>query len=120
MPFVRVEVGLRHVQRASAGKDIKDKCERTITRVRDLTHEERGKLLEIAELCPLSRWSGKARRSYRRSTRTRLQRWSRLPAALRFVLSADLVRCRDRAVAKARESKVRLQTKAQRVRAPQH
>jgi hypothetical protein len=44
MPFVRVEVGLRHVQRASASKDIKDKCERTITRVRDLTHEERGKL----------------------------------------------------------------------------
>jgi len=55
IPLVRVEVTLRHVQRASTGKDIKDKFERTITLVGDLTPEERGRLLEIAERCPVSK-----------------------------------------------------------------
>lgn len=56
MPLVRVEVRLRHLQRASAGQDIKDKFERMVTLVGDaLTSEQRQSLLQIAEQCPVSR-----------------------------------------------------------------
>ena len=51
----RVEVRLRHVQRASAGKEIKDKFERVVTLSGDLTSEQRQSLLEIAERCPVSK-----------------------------------------------------------------
>lgn len=54
MKLERVEVRLRHVQRASAGGGLADKFERRITLVGDLTAEERQRLLEIAEKCPVS------------------------------------------------------------------
>jgi putative redox protein len=55
MPLVRVEVRLRHVLRATTGRDIKDKFERAVTLVGDLTPEQRQSLLEIAERCPVSK-----------------------------------------------------------------
>lgn len=56
LPLVRVEVRLRHLQRASAGQDIKDKFERVVTLVGDeLTTEHRQSLLEIAERFPVSK-----------------------------------------------------------------
>ena len=55
MPLVRVEVRLRHLQRATAGKDIRDIFERVIALTGDLTSEQRQSLLEIAERCPVSK-----------------------------------------------------------------
>ncbi len=55
MPLTRVEVRLRHVQRASSGDQIKDRFERIITFVGNLTTEQRQHLLEIAERCPVSK-----------------------------------------------------------------
>lgn len=56
MPLVRVEVRLRHLQRASSGQDIKDKFERIVTLIGDaLTSEQRQSLVEIAERCPVSK-----------------------------------------------------------------
>ncbi|MEZ5850010.1 MAG: OsmC family protein [Hyphomicrobiaceae bacterium] len=55
IPVKRVEVRLRHLQRASSGRDIKDKFERTITLEGDLTPEQRQTLLEIADRCPVSK-----------------------------------------------------------------
>lgn len=53
-PLVKVEVRLRHVQRASPGKDIKDRFERIIHLDGDLTDEQRQHLLSIADRCPVS------------------------------------------------------------------
>lgn len=56
MPLSKVEVRLRHVQRASAGKDIVDIFERVITLAGDeLSTEQRQSLLDIAERCPISK-----------------------------------------------------------------
>jgi putative redox protein len=49
MLLARVEVRLRHLQRATAGKDIGDIFERVITLKGNLTPEQRQSLLEIAE-----------------------------------------------------------------------
>ena len=54
IPLTRVEVQLRHVQRASSG-EIKDRFERAITLVGNLTREQRLHLIEIAERCPVSK-----------------------------------------------------------------
>jgi len=50
--LTRIEVRLRHVQRA--GRDIKDSFERQITLTGDLSLEERQRLLGIVERCPVS------------------------------------------------------------------
>ena len=50
----RVEVRLRHAQRASTQSGIPDRFERMITLIGELTPDERRKLLEIAEKCPVS------------------------------------------------------------------
>ena len=50
----RIEVRLRHAQRSSASSGLNDRFERRITLVGELTAEERQKLLEIAEKCPVS------------------------------------------------------------------
>jgi putative redox protein len=55
IPVKRIAVQLRHLQRASAGRDIKDKFERTITLEADLSPEQRQTLLEIADRCPVSK-----------------------------------------------------------------
>lgn len=55
IPLTRVEVRLRHVQRASSENEIKDRFERTITLVGNLTPEQRQHLLEIAERCPVGK-----------------------------------------------------------------
>jgi len=55
MPLQRVEVRLRHLQRASTSKDMKDKFERVITLAGDLTPEQRQSLFDIAERCPVSK-----------------------------------------------------------------
>ena len=49
-----VEVRLRHAQRANVQGGIFDRFERRITLVGELTADERLKLLEIAEKCPVS------------------------------------------------------------------
>ncbi len=54
LPLIKVEVRLRHLQRAAAGKDIKDKFERVVILEGDLTNEQRQHLLEIADRCPVS------------------------------------------------------------------
>jgi len=54
LPLSRVEVRLRHVQRASSG-EIKDRFERVITLLGNLTLEQHQHLLEIAERCPVSK-----------------------------------------------------------------
>ena len=54
-PLARVEVSLRHVQRASAGKDLKDKFERVINLTGNLTPEQRQMLLDVADRCPVSK-----------------------------------------------------------------
>jgi putative redox protein len=54
MPLERVEVRLRHIQRATAGKDLVDKFEREIRVHGQLTDEQRQSLLAIAERCPVS------------------------------------------------------------------
>ncbi len=50
----KVSVELRHLQRATAGKDFKDKFEHVITLDGDLTDAQRQHLLEIADRCPVS------------------------------------------------------------------
>jgi putative redox protein len=54
MPLARAEVRLRHVQRMSSDV-LKDRFERAITLVGNLTSEQRQRLLEIAERCPVSK-----------------------------------------------------------------
>ena len=54
MKLVRIEVRLRHAQRASAQGGLGDRFELSITLIGDLTSDERQKLLEIAERCPVS------------------------------------------------------------------
>lgn len=53
-PLDRVEVSVRHAERASAGA-AKDVFTREIRLDGDLSAEERERLLEIAEKCPVSR-----------------------------------------------------------------
>jgi putative redox protein len=60
-PLTKVTVDLRHLQRATAGKDLKDKFERVITIEGDLTDEQRQQLIAIADKCPVSQartWHG--------------------------------------------------------------
>lgn len=52
LPLDRIEVRLRHVQRA--GKDVKDRFERVIKLDGTLTDEQRRHLLDIADRCPVS------------------------------------------------------------------
>ncbi len=54
MQLARVEVRLRHIQRATAQAGVTDKFERTIILSGELSFEERQRLLEIAEHCPVS------------------------------------------------------------------
>ncbi len=54
MPLRRVEVRLRHVQRATEAKGLTDKFERIITLEGDLSEEERERLKSIADRCPVS------------------------------------------------------------------
>lgn len=49
-----VDVRLSHPQRASQSKGLPDRFERVITLDGDLTPEERQRLLEIADRCPVS------------------------------------------------------------------
>jgi putative redox protein len=50
----RVTVRLRHVQRATAAKGLIDKFERVVLLEGDLTVDDRRRLLEIADRCPVS------------------------------------------------------------------
>lgn len=54
LPLRRVEVRLRHLQGATAGKELRDKFERVISLDGDLTEDQRQHLLEIADNCPVS------------------------------------------------------------------
>lgn len=54
MPLERVEVRLRHVVRATEGKNVKDRFERSITLHGALDAEQRARLLMMAEKCPVS------------------------------------------------------------------
>lgn len=55
IPLERVEVRVRHAQRATAGKDLVDKFEREITLHGPLlTEDDRRSLLAIADRCPVS------------------------------------------------------------------
>lgn len=54
MKLARVEVRLRHVQRAAGQAGVVDRFERIIKLEGELTSEERAKLLEIADKCPVS------------------------------------------------------------------
>lgn len=54
IPLRKVEVRLRHLLRATAGKDLMDKFERVIILDGDLTDAQRQHLLEIAGRCPVS------------------------------------------------------------------
>ena len=54
MPLERVTVKLRHLQRATAGKGLSDRFERLITLEGDLSSDDRQRLLEIADRCPVS------------------------------------------------------------------
>lgn len=53
-PLAKIQVRLRHVQRAAAGKDVKDRFERVILLEGDLADEQRQQLLSIADRCPVS------------------------------------------------------------------
>lgn len=53
-PLLRVAVRVRHVERLTAGAP-KDVFERVIHLEGDLSEEERARLMEIAERCPVSR-----------------------------------------------------------------
>lgn len=53
-PLAKIQVRLRHVQRAAAGKDVKDRFERVILLDGDLADEQRQQLLSIADRCPVS------------------------------------------------------------------
>jgi putative redox protein len=50
----RVEVQLRHAQRANVQGGLADRFERVVTLTGELSTEERQKLIEIAEKCPVS------------------------------------------------------------------
>ena len=50
----RITVRLRHLQRATADKDVNDRFERVIELEGNLTAQERRRLLEIASRCPVS------------------------------------------------------------------
>lgn len=52
--LTHVAVDLRHAQRASTQGGLSDKFERRITLEGDLSAEERERLLEIADKCPVS------------------------------------------------------------------
>ncbi|MEQ1712708.1 MAG: OsmC family protein [Hyphomicrobium sp.] len=52
--LTRVAVHLRHVQRASQAKGLIDRFERLLELEGDLTPDDRQKLLDIAERCPVS------------------------------------------------------------------
>ena len=54
MSLTHVEVRLRHAQRANVPGGVADRFERRITLVGDLTADERQRLLEIADKCPVS------------------------------------------------------------------
>ncbi len=54
MKLARVTVRLRHVQRATAAKGLTDRFERLITLDGELNSDERQRLLEIADRCPVS------------------------------------------------------------------
>lgn len=53
-PLLRVSVRVRHAERLSAGA-ARDVFERVIHLEGDLSEEERGRLMDIAERCPVSR-----------------------------------------------------------------
>ncbi len=54
MKLSRVEVRLRHAQRATGAGGLTDKFERRIALFGELSVEERQRLLEIADKCPVS------------------------------------------------------------------
>lgn len=54
MKLSRVEVRLRHAQRAAASGGLTDKFERRIALFGELSAEDRQRLLEIADKCPVS------------------------------------------------------------------
>jgi len=54
MRLDRVEVRLRHAQRANAQAGLTDRFERVIALSGELSAEERQKLLDIADICPVS------------------------------------------------------------------
>lgn len=54
IPVEKIEVRLRRLQHVTAGKELKDRFERVISLQGDLTPDERQRLLEIAERCPVS------------------------------------------------------------------
>ena len=54
MKLTRVEVRLTHAQRGNVKGGIADRFERRITLIGELTTDERQKLLEIADRCPVS------------------------------------------------------------------
>jgi putative redox protein len=54
IPLERVEVRLRHVQRAAGKADVKDRFERTLVLHGPLEDDQRRHLAEIAEKCPVS------------------------------------------------------------------
>lgn len=54
MPLERVEVHVRHAQRASTQSGLVDRFERKITLTGPLSEEDRQKLLSIADRCPVS------------------------------------------------------------------
>lgn len=54
-PLARVEVRLKHLRQGTPSGDVPDQFERVITLTGDLTGEQRERLLQIAERCPVSR-----------------------------------------------------------------
>lgn len=54
LPMEKIEVRLRRLQRVTADREPKDMFERVIVLEGDLTPEQRERLLEIAERCPVS------------------------------------------------------------------
>ena len=55
MPLEKIEVRLRRLQPATAGQESRHRLERVIILRGKLTSDQRGRLLEIAEHCPVSR-----------------------------------------------------------------
>jgi putative redox protein len=54
LPLEKIEVRLRRLQRVTADKGVRDRFERVIVLEGALTPEQRERLLEIAERCPVS------------------------------------------------------------------
>jgi putative redox protein len=54
-PLTRVEVHLKHLRQGTPSGEVPDQFERVIKLSGDLTDEQRRRLLEIAERCPVSR-----------------------------------------------------------------